>query len=104
MMKVLFILLCVVGLISFGCVFLVKKSNKVIFKDEDKAVIIGCIVGFVCVIGVLIIGFTTGIFKQEPKSNGNWSEKASKECRNRTNTYYKCRWSVVEDRCVCKQR
>ena len=103
-MIVVFIVLIIVGLISLGFAYYIKNSNNVIFKNEDKALIIFSIVGFACVIISLIIGFTTGIFNQKPKSNGNWSEEASKECRNKTNTYYKCSWSVIEDRCVCKQR
>lgn len=31
-------------------------------------------------------------------------ELKSMECRNRSNTYYKCSWNVWEDRCTCKQR
>ena len=103
-MIVLLIILCVIGLVSLGFAYFIKNSNKVIFKDEDKALKIFSIVGFACVIAFLIIGFATGTFNQKPKSNGNWSEEASKECRNKTNTYYKCSWSVIEDRCVCKQR
>ena len=34
----------------------------------------------------------------------NWSEEASIECQNRSDTYHKCKWSVIEDRCVCKER
>lgn len=26
------------------------------------------------------------------------------DCRSNTNAYRKCSWSVIEDRCVCKQR
>lgn len=68
---------------------------------------IGSTIGAVCII-IILIGLVSSCFDDDTSSpsssNSNWSEEKSIECRNRSDTYYKCSWNVWEDRCTCKQR
>lgn len=37
-------------------------------------------------------------------SGRNWSEQNSIDCQRKSDTYYKCSWNMIEDRCTCKAR
>lgn len=81
-------------------------------KEENKIALIFC---SVCgVLSVILISFiiaisNAGVFddineKPDPTADEIAEDIVRMECRNRTNDYQKCSWSVFEDRCVCKLR
>ena len=69
-------------------------------KNPTLVYILGMII-IITVVGFVIMLFTDS---SSNKDMGNWSKEKSAECYNKSNTYYKCRWNVIEDRCTCKQR
>lgn len=44
-------------------------------------------------------------YEIKKENEQNEIERQQREaCRNKSNTYYKCSWSFIEDDCICKQR
>lgn len=81
-----------------------RNTNQKFQLDPDSTVVKVIAVIILFTVGFALFLIASNGFGSSKKNTGNWSEEASKECRNRSNTYYKCSWSVIEDRCVCKQR
>lgn len=81
-------------------------------KTNDTLIIIICFVLVAFIIGFFVFFaylFATGVFddssnKSEPTADDIAENIVKMECRDRTNDYQKCSWSVFEDRCVCKLR
>lgn len=92
----------VLAIICFIGVYFVKELSD----NPEKINKILASVGAILFLIGLIITIASGAFSSSSSDEdyGNWSEEASKECFNRSNTYQKCSWSVIEDRCVCKFR
>lgn len=81
-----------------------RNTNQKFQLDPDSTV-----VKVIAVIILFTVGFALFLIANNgsgssKKDTGNWSEEASAACRNKSNTYYKCSWNVIEDRCTCKQR
>lgn len=72
-----------------------------IFIEHPKLSIFFVVFTICCFIVVLILPKNDSDYS---KKNGNWSKQNSIECQKRSNTYYKCNWNMIEDRCVCKLR
>lgn len=70
--------------------------------DDTAAKVIAVIVLFT--VGLALFFLAKNLGSDTKKDTGNWSEEASAACRKKSNTYYKCSWNVIEDRCTCKQR
>lgn len=72
-------------------------------KAFDKQVgIITMVILAVIVIGV--VWFVIAVLN-EPESEESKQEREKYiECYNRSDTYFKCDWATLEDRCVCKLR
>lgn len=82
-----------------------KETEKNIAKkktepnaSKEKTQIIFVVLCTIVFIGIIIFA----VSNKKPIS----TEDAYKyqACRDKTNTYYKCSWSVRENRCICKER
>lgn len=91
----------VVGLIWI--LILNLKKEELGEEEFNKKATIPVIIEVVSFIVVMIFVFSDGSSSSSDDTS-NWSEEASIECQNRSDTYHKCKWSVIEDRCVCKER
>lgn len=79
--------------------FVSKKNNK-----DDKEEVAICnkailICGIIAIIGLIIM-----IVFYVPNSNKGVSKEGISACNNLSDTYKKCHWSALENRCVCKYR
>ena len=104
MSEVIMIIGIICCLVAFVSIILLKPIKEIC---SEKVFNIISSIGVICFIVGLGICFFVSVFddsSSSSKDTGNWSKEASIECQNRSNTYYKCGWSVIEDRCVCKQR
>ncbi len=52
------------------------------------------------IISMISINIPTDYEKEQDRRD----ELKRADCRSNTNSYRKCSWSVIEDRCVCKLR
>lgn len=93
----------IVSVIAF-IIFIVLL--KVPFGNDDLQgkFLIGSIITFVIAIIISMIFSSISIPSDYKKQQDRKDELKRTECRTRTNTYQKCSWSVIEDRCVCKLR
>lgn len=81
-------------------------------KEENKITLIFCSVAGVLIVICLTFIITisnAGVFddineKPEPTADEIAEDIVRMECRNRTNDYQKCSWSIIENRCTCKLR
>lgn len=98
-------------IITLGClgyvIFLCKDGFPDAKEDTKKAlkvfgvIVVGCICGFG---GNYILGtFDNTSTPAEEREKEEFRQKVE-ACQQQTNTYYKCSWSNLENRCVCKQR
>ena len=73
-----------------------KRGTEEKHKDivQIILIVIGIIVAIV-VLSLFINGFDNGTAPSDAELNS---------CRNMSSTYYKCSWSIRENRCVCNQR
>lgn len=69
--------------------------------SEEKKKKMAIYVVAIVIVLVLLVSCSGG---SSSSSKSNWSKEKSIECQRKSNTYYKCGWNMVEDRCVCKSR
>lgn len=81
-----------------------RNTNQKFQLDPDSTVVKVIAVIILFTVGFALFLIASNGSGSSKKDTGNWSEEASAACRNKTNTYYKCSWNFIEDRCVCKQR
>ncbi len=79
-----------------------KKRYDVI--DESTSSTEARVIGVIVVIVFMIFGLASCSSSDDKNDEDLKLEAKRSACSARTNTYYKCDWSLWEDRCVCKQR
>ena len=93
-----FSVVSVIAFITFIILLIVPFGND----DLQGKFLIGSLIIFV--ITMIISMIFSSIPSDYKKQQDRKDELKRTECRTRTNTYQKCSWSVIEDRCVCKLR
>ena len=84
----------IVGIISLITQFKNNELREKLLKVSAITFIIAII------IFIIFINIPTDYEKEQDRKD----ELKRADCRSNTNAYRKCSWSVIEDRCVCKQR
>lgn len=74
--------------------------------DLTKKTTIPVTIEVICFILLGIIIIAGGSHSSSTKDDDVDVKKEieKKICTNKTDDYHKCSWSIIEDRCVCKQR
>lgn len=95
----------IVSVIAF-IIFIVLL--KVPFGDDDLQgkFLIGSIITFVIaiIISMIFSSIPSDYKKQQDAQQKEENITKRRLCSEKSNTYYRCSWSITEDRCVCKQR
>ncbi len=73
-------------------------------EKKEESVIVNILIGLGR--ALLILGAIYLIFGVDwgSKDDDDLDKLKIEECINRSDTYHKCSWSALENRCVCKQR
>jgi hypothetical protein len=78
-----------------------KKSMLPIYILIASPVVIG-------IIALIIYLNTPNYYEENQKAKNNIEKEQLKinreRCSNQSDTYHKCKWSILENRCICKQR
>lgn len=73
-----------------------------VFFAHPKFAIFFVVLTICCFALVLIL--PKGESSSSSSSGRKWSKENSIACQQRSDTYHKCGWNMIEDRCVCKVR
>lgn len=97
-----FLVVSIIAFITFIILLKVPFGND----DLQGKFLIGSIITFVIaiIISMIFVNIPSDYEKQKNAERQQESITKQQRCSQKTNTYYKCSWSVIEDRCVCKQR
>lgn len=93
--------LCWIIIIIFS-----KKDIKFITKEKKQnfQIILVWIMIISIIGGIYFINKPSDYEKQKEEQQEEKEKQEREQCSNKSNTYYKCGWSFIEDDCVCKQR
>lgn len=100
-------ILFLIGVICWIVIIVLsKKDIKFISKDkkQNTQIIMVWIMIISIIGGIYFINKPSDYEKQKEEQQKEEEKQEREECRNKSNTYYKCSWSIIEDKCVCKQR
>ena len=95
----------IVSIIAIVCLVIYAITKDTLEEKKQKTLIN---IGTICLIlGLGFCLFSGVITSSNTKKDDDVDVKKEIEkkiCTNKTDDYHKCSWSVIEDRCVCKQR
>lgn len=76
------------------------------FYEHPKFAIFFIVFTVFCFGGVLIFSnsIDSSDYGTSVSKDRKWSKSNSAYCQSQSDTYYKCGWNMIEDRCVCKLR
>lgn len=99
---IFFLVVSVIAFITF-IILLAEPFGK---GDLQDKFLIGSIITFVIaiIIGMIFTSIPSDYEKQQDAQQQEENITKRRLCSEKTNTYYRCSWSITEDRCVCKQR
>ena len=77
------------------------KEYEPIFSFEDYKSLLFVIV---FIVGLILIGISSCSVDDSRKEEEKELARKREYCSAKSNTYYKCSYSIWEGRCICKQR
>lgn len=83
------------------CPKCLEKEYKPIFTFEDFKLLFFVIV---FIVGLILIGISSCSVDDSSKEEEEELARKREYCSAKSNTYYKCSYSIWEGRCICKQR
>lgn len=97
-----FMAISIIAFIAFIISLTVPFENA----NLKEKILVGSIITFVIAIIICIIFINIPSDYEKQKDAQQQEENITKRrlCSEKSNTYYRCSWSITEDRCVCKQR
>ncbi len=99
---IFFIVISVIAFIAFVISLTVPFENTDLKGKILAYSLITLVISII--VGMIFINIPSDYEKQKDAQQQEENITKRRLCSEKTNTYYKCSWSIVEDRCVCKQR